>query len=117
MADTWITDIRHYIGEDGGLADMPAQARNLALYFGSIVAAMTAPPSKSPKLLDVPCRRRPGRKPCLGEIVAAFEEGFEYIVWECPACGDRGRIQGWAGTQWDHRPRGRRLWYLEGGAR
>ncbi len=115
MADTWITDIRHYLDEDGELAPMPAQARNLARYFGSIIEAMTRPPLEPGRMTGVSCRRRPEKKPCTGEIIAAFEEESRYIIWECPACGDRGRIEGFEGTPWDRSEGKPRLRYIVGG--
>ena len=68
MADTWITDIRHYLDKDGELAPMPAQARNLARYFGSIIEAMTRPPLEPGRITGVSCR---------GRI-----EGFEGTPWD-----------------------------------
>ncbi len=43
MADTWITDLRHFLDESGELPeDLPGPALKLALFQGSIVSWMTA---------------------------------------------------------------------------
>jgi hypothetical protein len=47
------------------------------------------------------CRRRPGRKPCPGEIETDFEPDTDTIVWWCPVCGENGYITNWQGTLWD----------------
>lgn len=101
MGDTWITDMRHFLDEDGLMAEIPTPAMNLALFQGSIVSWMTRMPITEIEQTNVNCRRHPGRKRCLGEIVATFEEGGEAIAWTCPFCGDNGVIRGWAGTIWD----------------
>lgn len=108
MADSWITNIRHYMDKDGHLSrDLPSPARKLAEYFGDIISAIT----KSEKLwekqnLKIPCRRRPDRKPCQGEIHAFvfFDEELGdslQISWYCPACNDHGIISDWEDTFYD----------------
>jgi hypothetical protein len=37
-ANTYVTDLRHYLDDTGDLADMPGPALNLAMFFASIVA-------------------------------------------------------------------------------
>ena len=49
----------------------------------------------------VKCRRRPGRKPCRGEIVAAIESESLRIVWACPVCEDNGLVSGSRDSPWD----------------
>lgn len=102
MADTWITNLRHYLDEDGRLPDeLPGPARNLANHLGSIVTGITAAAWPAPQQLAVGCRRRPRNRRCSGSIVAAIEPGSDDIIWECPACGDNGVVSGWQGTVWD----------------
>ncbi len=102
MADTWVTDITHYLDEDGRLPDsLPVQARRLAEYLGSIVVAVTSVPLDDP--LGIRCRRRPGRKPCRGDVAAYIVDDSSAIRWICPACEDNGFISGWSDTIWDCR--------------
>lgn len=105
MADTWITDMRHYLDGDGllAVADLPGPALNLALFQGSIVAWITSAAGRNNPRTNVYCRRSPCRQRCPGEIHAVLEEGPDRILWECPICGDKGLITGWEGTEWDRR--------------
>lgn len=103
MPNTWITDMRHYVGSDGCLGNMPTPALNVALFLGSIVAWVTSRPSGRIGRTNVPCRRSPGRRRCLGEIHAGLDDTSDAIVWQCAVCGDRGFVSGWAGTPWDRR--------------
>jgi hypothetical protein len=103
--DTWIVDMRHYLDEDtGDLPEtIPAPALNLALFFGSIVAWVTDHLPHGDWHTNVPCRRSPGRRRCLGEIVAELDAPSGSIAWQCPICGDRGLIHGWEDTLWNRR--------------
>ena len=95
----WITDLRHFLNEEGSRADMPNRARKISDYFGYIVKAVTT--RQGDELgTGVRCRRRPGRKSCPGEIIAFIDEE-QAICWSCPVCGDNGLISGWEGTIWD----------------
>lgn len=100
MADTWITDMTHYLTESGSVADMPSPAANLARYFGSIVAEVTGHPGGEVRQTGIRCRRRPRRKPCPGRIKAILQLNKGEIVWSCPVCGDNGFIRHWQGTPW-----------------
>lgn len=101
MGNTWITDMRHYLDEAGSLGDMPSRVVSLALYFGSIVAWMTSHSDDTVQPTNVICRRRPGRRPCMGELFASFRDDPFGIDWSCPFCGDNGFIYGWEETMWD----------------
>ena len=102
MANTWITDMRHFLDETGQIANMPTPARSLAEYFGSIIMWMADSVPEWIETTNVLCRRRPRRKPCFGRIIAVMKTAGE-IAWECPSCGDNGVIYGWVGTPWDRR--------------
>ena len=41
MPGTYVTDLRHYLDDDGELADMPAEAKQLASFLVLIVDAVT----------------------------------------------------------------------------
>jgi hypothetical protein len=101
MADTWITDLTHFL-EDGRLPpELPGPALRLAEYLGRIVAAVTGVPPDDP--LGVRCRRRPGRRPCSGEIEGYIVPESNEIYWGCLVCGDNGLISNWENTIWDLR--------------
>jgi len=108
LANTWITDITHFLDGHGGLPEeLPGPARNIANHLGRIVVAATVPRSPSGEPVQVRCRRRPGRRPCPGVIDHVIEPGGEErIFWRCTVCGDNGEIHGWKGSIWDCRGKG-----------
>ena len=95
----WITDLRHFLDEDGSMADMPSRVHPIAGFFASIVKSVTTRQSHVLRT-GVRCRRRPKRRPCPGEIIAFIDERHS-ISWSCPVCKDSGVISGWEGTSWD----------------
>jgi hypothetical protein len=99
MGNAWITDLRHFLNDDGSRADMSNRARRLIDYFGSIVKQVTTRQGDA-LATGVRCRKKFRRKPCWGEIIA-FVDGQHAISWSCPVCGDNGVISGWKGTIWD----------------
>ena len=103
MGNTWISNMRHFLDDDGDLPDdLPGRAYQLASYLGSIVEAVTSSGKIQTYNTGIRCRRRPGRKRCQGEVLALIdkESNFE-IKWGCPVCNDNGIISGWQGTIWD----------------
>jgi hypothetical protein len=101
MPRTFVVDLTHFLTEDGAIAPMPAPARRLAEYFGTIVADATTLPTEQYPAQPIRCRSRPGRKPCPGRIDTDFEPETDRIVWWCPECGENGFISNWKGTLWD----------------
>ena len=101
MPGTWITDLTHFLDEDGNLADIPGPAFRLAEYFTAMVAMASHPDPDIPSSFRVRCRRRPGRKPCAGLIEWDLDFETEDILWWCPVCGDNGSITNWKGSLWD----------------
>ncbi len=101
MGNSWVVDLRHFLTDDGSLAEMPRPAMRLATYFGRIVRAVTVR-DKSSLATGIRCRRRPSQRPCPGEVIAFIDyQNGSAIVWSCPVCGDNGIISGWEGTLWD----------------
>lgn len=103
MGNILVADIRHYLGQDLSIIDLPAPAARIRDYLGSIVEAVTSRnPQQEDYVTSVRCRRRPGHRRCKGEIIACFDETEpSAIKWFCPFCGDSGYIRGWQGTAWD----------------
>ena len=94
-----MTDMRHYLNEDGQIGDLPGPALNLVLFLGSIVAWMTQIQPGKLDRTNLHCERRPGKLRCGAEICAEFEG--EAIMWQCVLCGDAGAIRGWQNSPWD----------------
>lgn len=103
MGNTWITNMRHFLNEDGTIpVDLPGPALRLAKYFGSIVEAVSSRQDLENAHTGVKCRRRPGRKPCGGEILAIIDKRNDFAInWHCSICDDNGLISGWQGTMYD----------------
>jgi hypothetical protein len=101
MADIWITDITHFLDEDGEIISEPSQAKVLAEYLAAIIMMASFPEPEYPPEYKVSCRRRPNRKPCQEEISGWIEPESDDIYWICPRCNDKGRISNWRGTIWD----------------
>ena len=101
MANTWITDITHFLDGRGHIGNMPPAARKLADFFGAIVASITPEPWGTPADTHLHCRRRPQRRPCAGTIAAWVDPDNLQIEWECSNCGDNGVIHHWQATPWD----------------
>ena len=55
MADTWITDMQHFVGIDDPSLDVPARARKIGEYLGRIVSAAVESPSHHPLDWQRPC--------------------------------------------------------------
>ena len=103
MGDTWITNIQHFLDDDGYFPDdLPGPARKLANYLCSIVEAVTSRSDKKSYKTGIRCRRRPMHKRCNGELLALIDSKNNFgIKWACPECNDNGLISGWHGTLWD----------------
>jgi len=102
MPDTWITNIQHFLDEDGNIAPIEGPARRIAEHFGEIISCVTTP-GKDEDAHQCMCRRRPGHKKCEGIIEAYIDKASNEIFWQCPVCNDNGRISHWQGTQWNRR--------------
>jgi len=102
MSGTWVTNMQHFLDEDGTIGPKLGPARNLAEYIGLIVTSVTVQ-MEGLSFPPVPCRRRPGHKPCIGEVDAFLDWETGEIIWLCPECLDNGIVSGWKGTLWDCR--------------
>jgi hypothetical protein len=101
MIDTLISDLTQFLDDAGDIISEPVQAKALAKYFAAIVFMASYPDHEYPPEYIVKCRRRPNRKPCLGEIVGIINPETDDIMWMCPKCNDKGIISNWRGTMWD----------------
>lgn len=105
MGITVIANMRHFSGIHDPTIDeeRPAPVTRLGGHLGRIVEAVTASWHPRGTVLPtmVPCRCRPGHKPCSGFIEACLPAEHHRIEWRCARCDDNGFINGWEGTQWD----------------
>jgi len=101
MGDTWITDLTHFLDEEGHIGPTHGPARRLAEHFTAIVELASRFEFVIHPEYQVRCRRRPGRKPCPGHIESDLNFETEDIMWWCTACDDHGNIRNWKGSKWD----------------
>lgn len=101
MSNTWITDITHFLDDNGEVIKEPLQARKLGEYFVAIILMASYPDPDYPPEYQVLCRRRPKRKSCNTDIAGWVDLETDDVVWICPVCRDRGIISNWRGTIWD----------------
>lgn len=78
------------------------------LYLGWMLCAASVRTAGQESPTAIPCRRRPGRKPCGGHMRVMLTEVPELLAWRCPECGDRGSIGPWRQNVWSLRD-----WMLE----
>ena len=98
-----ITNIRHFMDENGEVPDLPLEAKELLNFLTSIIEAATIEYGSPVTLAAVNCRKLIVGKPCSGEIEVWVYTEDNQIGWECLECGDEGVISHWEGTTWDRR--------------
>lgn len=100
MADMWITSMKKFSANQGQLADIPSSTRRYVKFLAQVTVSVL---EAEPGVLfptETRCRRRPGRKPCLGTIQALWDETVPEIRWFCTVCEDNGIIRDWDGLDW-----------------
>ncbi len=95
-----IANLKHYLGDDLSLIEVPAPAATLREFLGCVVEAVTTRAPEVEKYgTQLKCRQQ-----CNGDIFALFDPGDPAtIVWSCMSCDDQGMLTGWEDTVWDKR--------------
>lgn len=75
--------MRHTLDRHGRVVAMPTRVQRLVDRFGAIVIAICTAPLDALISSDVPCRRRPRRRPCPGTIQGFIGEDDRRIHWAC----------------------------------
>ena len=81
----------------------------MAEHLTLVVRAATAGDAGQGWVSALPCRRRPGRRPCEGNLALFRTDVPPSIERRCTTCGDEGVISGWERSPFDLRPRGLEL--------
>lgn len=98
----YVADLRHFLDLS---PSTPGPARRMAEQLGVLVRAATAGDTGIAWTSELPCRRRPARRPCPGRMTVYRPEPPAEIRWECGVCGDQGVISGWEDSPYDLRRR------------
>lgn len=105
MPDTWNTKTTHFSDDDGNEIELPGPARRFSEFLRAIMLALAEAVPGEGVDTRVPCRRRPGRHPCVGRIQGTLTSELD-IEWECPSCGDHGLITCGLREPWESSPQG-----------
>ncbi len=98
---TYVCDMTHFLDENGMLPiEMPKEFYALMDYLAAIVRASSSHSGNTQLCSAIPCRRRPGRKPC-GSNLMIVSQPDNVIHWLCTGCGEQGYISNWQGTIYD----------------
>lgn len=98
--EMFVSDLRRFLDMPD---DAPGPARKMADQLGNIVRAATAADTGSSWVSALPCRRRPGHRPCPGHIAVFRADLPAPIQWACSSCDDEGVISGWQDSPFDLR--------------
>ncbi|MEA1877674.1 MAG: hypothetical protein U9N86_12500 [Bacteroidota bacterium] len=96
----FITNMQHYLDENGNIAEsMPYEAKALASFQSLVVDVATSNGLKNlPILTDLRCFE----KGCEGDIVITAVLSENRIEWHCDECEMGGIISDWMGTKFDN---------------
>lgn len=97
---TLIVDIRDWLTADGYLPEDNPRLYWAALRIATLIEYGGTLGTFELRPTMVPCKRRPGRRPCIGLLmVLKLEDGR--IQAHCPACSTvEAIISGWEDTDW-----------------
>lgn len=101
---TLIVDIRDWLDENLTLPDHNLRLRRNALRIASFIEAGGPLNHRDGRETLVACKRRPGRKPCLG-LMWVMKREDDRIEAFCFVCRDTEAIvSGWKDTEWAEGP-------------
>lgn len=101
---TLVVDIRHWLDKNQNLPDHDLRLRRNALRIASFIEYGGPLKRKDGRETLLPCKRRPGRKPCLG-LMWVMKRDDDYIEAFCFVCKDtEAVVTGWQETEWAEGP-------------
>lgn len=98
-----ITNIKHFLDENGDVPDLPMEALELVKFLSAIIESASSHYEVPLSFSVTKCRCIVDGKSCAGEIEVWVYAEDNRIGWECLECGDEGVISEWEGTLWDKR--------------
>jgi len=93
-----ITNIQHFLGENGEVPELPPEAMELLRYLSAIIEAATIEYARPITFADTKCRSVINGKSCPKDIEVWVYAENNQIGWECLECGEEGVITNWGGT-------------------
>lgn len=94
----YVTDLIDLLDPTGQPAE--GHSGKLARYFGLVVEAGSIMKRGEGRYIPMRCSNPVRRKTCASQLIAARPDDGT-VEWECPACGERGRVSNWSGTTFD----------------
>jgi hypothetical protein len=99
-----VVDPWHWLNEDGSLPTHDSRLRRNILRVVQLIEAGGPLPKLHARETLLPCRKRPGGKPCLGLMWVAKTE-TDAILAFCLSCHtDEAMILNWQQTEWADGP-------------
>ena len=97
---TLVVDIRHWLDESGCLPTDNLRLRRAAMRIATLIEYGGTLEQFEGRETMVPCKRRPGGKPCLG-LLMVMKLADDRIQAHCSACSSiEAVISGWQETDW-----------------
>jgi len=100
---TIVSDLQHFLDEDGGVARMTPEATLFTLFLTQVIESASENYTLPLFFADTECVQAVGKKLCRGEVEVWIYAESNRIGWECVECAATGVISNWEGTQWDKR--------------
>lgn len=100
---TMITNIQHFLDEEGDIPELPTETLDLVTYLISIIEVATTDDKGDVELDEIQCRKLVKGRRCPGYIEVILIPDSTEIEWQCEVCSEDGVISGWEGTKWDKR--------------
>lgn len=98
MPRSYVTDLRHFLDEDGQPAPGPAGA--LRRYLGRIAESGSVMQIGEGGKIGLCCANPSQRKRCGGQLFVG-RTAADSLEWQCTRCAENGLLSGWAKTQFD----------------
>lgn len=95
----YISNLSHFLDEEGNIPmEMHKDGRKIASFLAMVVDTCTFMRPLTKMDINIRCFKRG----CHGRVIAELQYPEMEVHWECPSCGNSGRISGWEGTKWDN---------------
>lgn len=98
---TWMSDLTHFLDENGlPPVDAPQELHEALGFFVAVTQAGSSHLDNNQFCSTVLCRNDRSSKPCGGHLmISRRPDGV--IHWHCPKCREQGYISNWQGTTYD----------------